>query len=175
MSNTDNTSPNPETHLADTETRPYSSMLVTLLLLIAGLLLSSVLMLHYGYKAGGEKMALPGVNFTELKEKGVAYQQQVTQPASDDPVAQEPPQKTEQESGGIGQLLAARGEKVRWPRLRLTGFGRSSDGTGGFAIINNQQVFLGELIDGKAKLIEVRTHDVVVEYKGETRIISTDL
>ncbi len=168
MSNTDNTFPSPEDQLDDAESRPSGTMLVTLVLLIAGLLLSSFMMLHYGFKAGGKKATLPSLNFSELKP----YQHELNQSSLQESVAQED-SSTEQDSGGISQLLASRSEKVRWPRLRVTGFGRSSDGTG-FAIINGKQVFLGELVDGKAKLIEVRSHDVVVEYMGETRILSDE-
>ena len=65
-------------------------------------------------------------------------------------------------------------KKVRWPKLKLTAFGKSSDGQSGFAKINGQYVLPGGLIGGKVRLVEIRPHDVVVEYQGETRSLTID-
>jgi len=63
---------------------------------------------------------------------------------------------------------------VRWPKLKVTGFGTSTDIDGSFAIINGQRVLLNHYING-VQLVEIRAHDIVVEYKGERRILADEL
>jgi hypothetical protein len=63
--------------------------------------------------------------------------------------------------------------EVRWPKLKLTGFGRSADGEGGFGIINEKHVLKGQEISG-VKLVEIRAHGVVLEYKGERKTLAVD-
>ena len=92
-------------------------------------------------------------------------------------VTEKPAAKTvekEPSSGGF-KLFGDRPAKVNWPKLKLTGFGTSADGSGGFAIINNTQVHPGQLINDKVKLVEVREHDVIVEYKGEQKSLTVDV
>ncbi len=62
---------------------------------------------------------------------------------------------------------------VRWPKLKVTGFGTSADAEGGFAIINGKHVLVNTFI-GEVKLVEIRTHGAVVEYKGEQKILPVE-
>ena len=155
------------------------TMLVTMLLLIAGFSLSSFMLFYYGVKAGntdGTQRKL--FDFAALKEKGAAYTAQLKSPDKPesgdhaDPGAAATDQK---KSEGLKLFSSKNNGKVRWPKMKLTGFGTSSDGTEGFAIINGKQFHPGQLIDGKAKLVEVRSQDVVLEYMGETRTLTVDI
>lgn len=65
-------------------------------------------------------------------------------------------------------------DTAKWPKLKITGFGKSADGTEKFAIINGDLVHPGEFA-GKIQLIEVRIRDVVVEYNGERRTLTLPL
>lgn len=75
-------------------------------------------------------------------------------------------------SATTSSLFASREKAVRWPKLKLSGFGTSADGSGDFAFINNKRVHPGQLIDEKVLLVEVRADDVIVEYQGETKTLS---
>ncbi len=174
MIDLENHSPTPEN---DDGQKPVSPgiMLTTMLLLITGLLLSSILMLYHAMERKDGKS--PDLNLGTLLEhaktqaakpqKAVhpAKPQKTVQPAAD----REPKQK----QPAIKEILSGGSEKkVKWPKLKLSGFGSSADG--GFAIINNQEVFLGQNI-GKVKLVEVRHHGIVVEYMGERKTLSVDI
>ena len=152
-------------------------MLTTLLLLIAGFLLTGIMLFHYGYKAKYPETPFPMPKLASLKEKGKAYATKLKPPEKPAETVEEtvPPAEAKPADSGLGKLFAGRGDGVRWPKLKLTGFGSSSEGAGGFAIINGDQVHPGQLIDGKVKLVEIRTQDVVVEYMGETQTLTVDL
>ena len=145
------------------------TMLVTMLLLIAGLLLTSVLMMNYLNKTKAES-GEEGFGFSELLAKAKALTVQVP-PAQT--METEPAQSSPLEN--LKQMVSntSSSDKVRWPRLKLTGFGTSTDGLESFAIINGEQVHPGQTV-GKVNVVEVRAHDVVVEYKGEQKLLTTD-
>jgi hypothetical protein len=63
---------------------------------------------------------------------------------------------------------------THWPRLKLAGFGKSEDESGNFDIINGKKVHPVQNIAGRVKLIEIRDHDVLVEFKGESRILTIE-
>jgi hypothetical protein len=151
------------------------TMLVTLLLLICGFLMASFMMLHYGFKAKYPEGKAIGLDLDALKEKGKAYATRLKKPEKPEEAPTEQKAATSPDTSGINKLFGARDGKVRWPKLKLTGFGSSTDGSGGFAIINGKQVLPGQLIDNKAKLAEIRSQDVVVEYMGETRTLTVDV
>jgi hypothetical protein len=48
------------------------------------------------------------------------------------------------------------------------------DADGGFAIINEKQILVGNQI-GDVTLVEIRTHGVVVELDGEQKTLTVDL
>ena len=153
------------------------SMLFTMLLLIAGLLLASVLMMNHVNKMKtepGEK----GLGFSELIAKAKAMAVRVPPPKTVEPVAAPAPQNSPQTSPleNLKKMVSSAGssDKVRWPRLKLTGFGTSTDGLESFAIINGEQVHPGQIVD-KVTVLEVRMHDVVVEYKGEQKTLTMDV
>jgi hypothetical protein len=151
-------------------------MLVTMLLLIAGFLMTGIMLFHYGYKAKHPDTPFPALPLASLKEKGKAYAAKLKPPEKAEAVAEaEQPAETKPADAGLGKLFSGRGDSVRWPKLKLTGFGSSTDGGGGFAIINGDQVHPGQLIDGKVKLVEIRAQDVVVEYMGETQTLTVDV
>lgn len=171
MSDLSNETPNVEESDNFEESSSPRTMLVTLALLIAGFLLSSTMMLYYASKktgTGGKgtdfmidvaSLIKKGkINAEQLKNK-IEKPKPSTQETLEDP-----------EDKGIGKLFSDRAENVRWPKLTLTGFGSSTEG--GFAIINGKQIHPGQQIDGKVTLSEVRSHDIVVEYKGETKTLT---
>lgn len=149
------------------------SMLFTMLLLIAGLLLASVLMMNHVNKMKtepGEK----GLGFSELIAKAKALAVRVPSPKPVEPVAAPAPQTSPLDN--LKKMVSSAGssDKVKWPRLKLTGFGTSTDGLESFAIINGEQVHPGQIVD-KVTVLEVRAHDVVVEYKGEQKTLTMDV
>lgn len=147
------------------------NMLVTMLLLIIGFLFASVLLLQQTIStrtSDGE----PIFQMSTIIEK-VSQTRDKLSPAPKTPVAEESEEKSSP-LDNLKQMVANQtGEKVRWPRLKLTGFGTSSDGTE-FARINGDVVYPGGY-SGKVKLVEVRTHDVIVEYKGERKTLTLEL
>ena len=149
------------------------SMLFTMLLLIAGLLLASVLMLNHLSKKraeSGEK----GLVFSELIATAKALTVRASPPQAAEPAEASPPEPSTLEN--LKKIVSSAGssDKVRWPRLKLTGFGTSTDGLDSFAIINGEQVHPGQIVD-KVTVVEVRTRDVLVEYKGEQKILTMDV
>jgi hypothetical protein len=146
------------------------AMLATMLLLIAGLLLASATMLYFAWKKGsgtGSSFELASLINTVMDDAS-KIQAEEKQPAAGQIKIDRPeeikPDTLPKTSGT---------SKVKWPRLKLTGFGSSSDGEGGFAIINGNQIFLNQYI-GKVRLLEVRAHDVVVECQGEQKTLTVE-
>lgn len=148
-------------------------MLVSMLLLISGLILSSAMLLHYALdgKEGTERNSL--FDFVQLtvdgKKSSAKPQAAKTQGTSDNessnPEASSSSVKTFFSGGGNGT--------VRWPKLKLSGFGTSSDTAGGFAIINGKHVLVNTSI-GDVMLVEILAQGAVVEYKGERKILAVE-
>ena len=170
------------------ETTSSRSMLVTILLLIAGFAMTGTMMIHYtqtNSPALAEESEIPqsnghaGQNAFDLTSWITTFKDHVESEKAPNPnetisIEAQPngnPEKTE--TGGISKLFV--GERVRWPKLKLTGFGTSRDGLGGFAIINGEQVHPGQLIDEKVEVVEIRAQDVVVRYMGETKTLTVDV
>lgn len=166
-----------------------STMLFTMLLLTAALLLTGRMMMHYARANLSEaEMQAMGIGSTNsfdgfglstlaerIKEEKTSFATKHNDnSASAANVAAKTNLHGTSDENSIKQFFNMGGENVRWPRLKLTGFGSSKDGHGGFAIINGEQFHPGQLIDGKVKLVEVRAQDVVVEYMGETKTLIVD-
>jgi hypothetical protein len=148
------------------------SMLFTMLLLIAGLLLASILMINHVSKKRAES-GEPAFGFSELIAKGKAMTDRTPSSPAAEPVVAPAESST---LDNLKQMVSNAGssDKVRWPRLKLTGFGTSTDGLDSFAIINGEQVHPGQIVD-KVTVVEVRTRDVLVEYKGEQKTLTMDV
>lgn len=149
------------------------SMLFTMLLLIAGLLLASMLMINHISKMKTES-GEQALGFSDLiaKAKAVKIQipsQQTVEPAQAHSSQNSPLVDLKKKISSTGSS-----DKVRWPKLKLTGFGTSTDGLESFAIINGEHLHPGQLV-GKVTVLKVRTHDVVVEYKGEQKTLTVDV
>lgn len=168
MSNLSNT-PEIQNEIYDGREAPSPwTMLITMLLLIAGLLLASVMMMNHLTKTQAET-GEQGLGFSELVEKAKAMTVRVPPPQTEETEPAESPKASPLDN--LKQIVSS--DKVRWPRLKLTGFGTSADGLESFAIINGDQVHPGQMV-GKVKVVEVRTHAVVVEYMGEQKLLTTD-
>ncbi len=158
-------------------------MLITMLLLISVLILTSAMLMHYALEGKGGAEGTDKFSFAKLLEKGKSIstqlatnqQQEVRQ---DEPVtaaATPTPTETKSTRFGFNRFFGGGGPKsVRWPKLKLTGFGQSADGEGGFAILGGKHVMEGSEIGG-VRVVEIRTHGVVVEYKGEQKTLSLEL
>ncbi len=148
------------------------TMLLTILLLIAGFLFASTLLMHQVVQARSPEDK-PIFQLFSLIEKGKSFAARA--PARETP-SEEIRETQSSPLEGIKKIVISQvsSEKVRWPRLRMTGFGKAADGSEGFAIINGELVHPGELA-GKVTLVEVRAHDVVVEYKGERKNLTVEL
>jgi hypothetical protein len=145
----------------------------TLLLLIAGLLLASALMMNHLYKIQAET-GEKGFVFSELGAKARAMTIRVPRQQTVVPVEAPAPQPSPLDN--LKKMVSSAGssDTVKWPRLKLTGFGTATDGLESFAIINGEQTHPGQIID-KVTVVEVRAHDVVVEYKGERKTLTLDV
>lgn len=83
-------------------------------------------------------------------------------------------QKSLSETSNQPGLFPDRSLLNHWPRLKLAGFGKSEEKSGDFAIINGKKVHLEQTIAGKVRLVEIRDHDVIVEFNGEKRILTIE-
>lgn len=148
------------------------TMLITMLLLIGGLLLASTLMINHLSKAKAESGEM-GLDFSELLSKAQAMMVRI--PPTQNGETETAPSSQSSPLDNLKQIVSSTGssDNVRWPKLKLTGFGASTDGLESFAIINGDQVHPGQMV-GKVKVVEVRTHAVVVEYMGEQKLLTTD-
>lgn len=171
MSDLTNSDPIEEDSVDGQETHSSWSMGFTMLLLIAGFLFASALLVRQTLSArnvDGE----PLFQLSQFLEKGkeLAARAQTRTPAvSDEEEGKSSPFED------IKQIVNIQpSENVRWPRLKLTGFGKSTESNEGFAIINGDLVHPGEYA-GKVKLVDIRSHDVVVEYKGEQKTLTVGM
>jgi hypothetical protein len=153
-------------------------MLISMLLLISGLILSSAMLVHYAMdgKEGAawdsffdlaKQFAMEeGEEFsarTQAKQSGSENESSASTGSNPSDLSF----KKFFSGGGGGDGT------VRWPKLKVTGFGTSADAEGGFAIINGKHVLVNTFI-GEVKLVEIRTHGAVVEYKGEQKILPVE-
>jgi len=149
------------------------AMLFTMVLLIAGLLLASVLMMNHVNKTAGES-GEKGLNFSGLVAKAKTMTAGSPSPQTVEPVAAPTPQPSPLDNLKNMVSSTSSSGKVRWPRLKLTGFGTSTDAQESFAIINGKQVHPGQIID-KVEVVEIRAYDVVVEYMGAQKTLTVDV
>ncbi|MEE9367672.1 MAG: general secretion pathway protein GspB [Pontiella sp.] len=175
MSDLSNAPPIPEESVIIEESASPWTMVVTMLLLISGFLLASTMMLHYSSPKIGEQGEITEVpfNISALIAKGKSYAANLKKPEK--AAAVEPEKIAKSEKSTVSKLFGNRSDTVRWPKLKLAGFGSATEGDGGFAIINGKQIQPGQLIDGKVQLKLIRSHDVVVEYMGETKTLIVDV
>jgi len=189
VSDLNNDTPISDNPVENEEQTSSRVMLTTMLLLIAGFILTGTMMLHYAkpqfpatdIAAAESGQPTPPLTFNfaswldKLKPEARSENRMETAAAGSTTTnAASVEAKQKNDVSGIAKLFGG-GDEVRWPKLKLTGFGSSSDGSGGFAIINGDQVHPGELINGKVELIKVRTQDVIVQYMGETKTLTVDL
>lgn len=149
-------------------------MLITMLLLISGLILSSAMLLYYAVGGKVDATGNPVHDVARPVEEGgelSSAQADSRQDAFEDPSSASSP-------FSLSDYLNKRfisGEDddgtVHWPKLKVTGFGKSTDTEAGFAIINGKHVLVNTYI-GEVKLVEIRTHGAVVEYKGEQKVLT---
>ena len=158
----------PEANRTIEKETPTGVMLVTMLLLIGGLLLTSTMMAHYTLGSKNMDGDAP-FSLSDLIQKGKAYTAQTA--ASDKQEVTPAPDTPKTKKARINLFSFGKSDKIKWPKLKLTGFGRSADSQGSFAIINNKPVHLNQEI-GEVTLVEIRTHDVIVEYRGERKTLS---
>jgi len=138
---------------------PASSgtMLTTMLLLIAGFTMSSVMMTHYFIPPDTAADNNATISFLSM-----AKFFNIRQPDN------------EQDSKDLNTIINQHDLMNHWPRLKLAGFGKSEEESGNFAIINGKKIHLGQYVAGKVKLVEIRDHDVIVEFKNERRILTIE-
>ena len=74
----------------------------------------------------------------------------------------------------LSRLFGGRDDgAVRWPKLKLTAYGRSKDSDSDFAIINGRNILVNSYI-GEVKLVVIQKHGALVEYRGEQRLITVE-
>jgi len=152
-------------------------MAVSMLLLISGLILSSAMLMHYATD-GREGAAMESTfDFARLMEKGKEFSAKALATREQAASGNKPPSATDSKSADsvVKKFFSGRGNgTVRWPKLKLTGFGTPVDGEVGFAIINGQHVVMGGTVDG-ATLVKILDYGVLLEYKGETKTIIVEV
>lgn len=162
---------------SDTETPSSSAiMLTTIMLLIGGLLLTSAMLIHYGFKNAKESdtfatnLSLAQETAKSKLSKNFAHAK--TRISASRPFATNS-QETAAKPSKINfkNLFAKHGKSpARWPKLELSGFGILSHEKTGFAIINQKRIMEGSTIKG-VKVLKILSHGVLVEYKGETKTL----
>lgn len=155
-------------------------MFITILLLISGLLLTSAMLIHYGFTGTNESgESISGLTHVIelLTSKSVPKQTESETSVANQDIRQGEVHANEQETGSapagfsIKDLFSKTGGgTVHWPRLKLDGFGLPAEGEEGFAIINGKHVGKGGTIND-VLLVEIFAQGVVVEYKGETKTL----
>jgi hypothetical protein len=161
----------PETDLEHEDRKSPWTMLVTMILLSAGLLLSGAMLLNRAQgeiqttnaSAAGLAAFLNNGKTLLSEAKNKAAQQKESDLLAENTNGDE----------GVGRFFQRQTGTVRWPKLKLTGFGSSTDGASGFAIINGQHVIAGQQIS-KVTVIDIGAQSVMVEFKGEQRTLSVD-
>lgn len=167
-------------HDIDVPTASTGLMFTTFLLLISGLLLTSAMFLHYGLAETGETgETLSGLTRTWTMAKRTPSNAQSV--PSEIPVAHTPSATTQKDAAAQSSGFSLKNlfsknstSPAHWPRLKLAGFGRPSEGEIGFAIINGKHIAEGGTISG-VTLVEILGHGVVVEYKGETKTLIVEM
>lgn len=157
--------------IAPEETHSPWVMLVTLLLLIGALLLSSAMLVHYAHlRRGGSKDSGPVL--AGMAEKGSAFVAKLKHQPKEEPTATTP-EAVVDTTAAIMKLFPSTNDGVKWPKLKLLGFGKGVAAEDGFAIINGKQIMVGGQL-GDVKVIEIRTHGVVVELQGEQKTLTVE-
>jgi len=157
---------------AESKSSP-GTMFVSILLLIASLLLTSVLLLDSGFDRKGrpEKSAF-GFPLPLEKAKGLFSAEKAESTATASPTLQG---KTSKKKGLLGfSFKEKKKDNVHWPRLKLTGFGKAAAGETGFAIINGKRVDVGDVANG-AIVVGILDQGVELEYQGATKILTMEV
>jgi len=142
------------------------AMFIIILLLISGLLLTSIML--FQYSVSGSKGSKLKRNEKTATSKTNTVSVQTSKPVSKEPSSTTP----KKESGFSFKKLFS--DPTRWPQLKLTGFGLPANGTAGFAIINGEHVFEGNSIKG-VTLVKVLDSGVQVEFNGKTKVLIIDI
>ncbi|MCF7847917.1 MAG: hypothetical protein K9M45_03625 [Kiritimatiellales bacterium] len=186
--NTTRTPKAPDGRPARSSTTSPWLVVVFLLVVISMLQVGSFLLIHMSVGRFGSGKAKseenPAAKFSLSapldQAKEVVAKAKLVQPKpselTETPAKKAPASKEEEanapasmETTGKKNLFNRKKDSVNWPHLSLTGFGKT--GSGGFAIVNGKSVLLNGYIEG-AQLIEVREHDVVMEYEGKVKYLT---
>lgn len=152
-------------------------MLFSMLLLISGLILTSAVLIHYATDGQSE---LTWKSITDITRFVPEAKDPPAEPAAEQVAATQstssPSVVSHSTDSIMKKLFSGRNRDdgtVRWPKLKVTGIGKSSDAEGAFAIINGKQILVNTYI-GEVKLVEIRTHGAVVEYKDEQKLLPVE-
>ena len=172
MTEMSNLPPIPEIDNIPTESASPWVMLISMLLLISVLILSSAMLVHYAMdgKEGPAKKSV--FDFAKLMEAGKEFS---TKTQSIEKQNGEGNASVAPTDSAIKTFFSGRENRaVRWPKLKLTGFGIPSNSKIGFAIINGKHLIVGGTVNG-VTLVEILDHGVRVEYKGETKTLIVEI
>ena len=152
-------------------------MLITMLLLISGLILSSAMLVHYAMDGKEGETGKSFFDFARLQKEGKEFSSKAQAATKQGETGNESatPTASDSSDSSIMRFFSGGGDDgtVHWPKLKVTGFGKSTDTEAGFAIINGKHVLVNNFI-GEVKLVEIRTHGAVVEYKGECKVLAIE-
>lgn len=172
MTEISNPPPVPENDNIPPEPASPWVMLISMLLLISGLILSSAMLVHYAMNGKDSADKESFFDFAKLMEAGKEFSTKVQ--IREKPTTEENESVAPIDSAVKKFLSGGENGSVRWPKLKLSGFGIPSNGKVGFAIINGKHVIVGSTVSG-ATLVEILDHGVRVEYKGETKTLIVEI
>lgn len=165
-----------ENHLDGKRNAAPGAMLVSILLLIGGLLLTSALLLDSGLANKESPFPSKHIIFSQTLKKTeeiIAYAK--TKSANRAPIPSSQASTFEIKGKNILNFSFKEkdGNGVRWPRLKLSGFGKATANKTDFAIINGNRIKIGDSIRG-ATLIKIVDQGVELEYQGATKILTIE-
>lgn len=150
---------------------PQKVILVTTLLLISGLLFTGLLMMNY-VTSNNSDLTSSEVQADQgdgSKNQAASFFNTLNNEKSAKNTTVSSDVTSDHSPGVVDKFFGKRDTAPKWPKLKMTGFGTSAGGRESFAFINGKKYHTGDLISGKVTILEIRQHDVLVEYAGETQ------
>jgi hypothetical protein len=149
--------------------RPHALMISMILLLIALLLLLLTGLAFYLIRTGRIPDLLPKMSIAPLKESSVTTPEAPAPAAARKTLDEPSPEAAPAPEPAVPKPLP--GIPAEWPDVKLTGVAISDNQS--IAILNGRMLSAGRML-GDVRVSEVREASVVLEYKGERRILYID-
>jgi len=146
------------------EKRPQPLLIVLILLLLAGLITLLIGLSLYLIKPK-QQAAAPAVQSPAPVEQPSPVAPVVVIPA---PVVPKKPAAVEAVVEPVAEDTPAPEAKPEWPELKLAGIAKMENQS--LAILNGKMISAGRTL-GEILVVEVNEKDIVVDYRGERRVL----